>query len=424
MPDTYSNSFKPCSLKLARVFFALPEPIGVPDGYRAVIPIGESDDVANQMFVSLVLHQVESSHGRASAVGEAISKVIDREVDLVSPKPHSEFPLLESDWTVVEAVTPWDSIRDIPMEDANHPAHWTPENDTFTRCLFAAREVVRAYRQKSGVPCELPSYVVTPSPVLIYSAEGESRFVPEYEAYVTKPTESWDGPSLVLLDHFNQMDPVRRKVFDQRDLYEMRKWGESQLQRSPLILWRERWLAARRCHEVLGEEGLAVVHANTSCETLLDVVLGLLLWEESVPPRDAAKIYTDQKTMARITKNLQPRIGGNWSTAKGPISNWFNRTYRLRHKVVHGGYLPSIKEASSALEGAFEFHNFIFDRLAEVRTKYPRTALLTVAEPGLRSRGLWAGQIRKFAEEIAPFEANWDASFTGWYEELVDASSP
>lgn len=424
MSRNCSESSKPHSLRLARVFFALPEPIGVPDGYQAVIPIGELDDEESQTFVSLVLHQVESSHGRASAVGEAISKVIDREPDLVSSKPHSQFPLLESDWTVVEAVTPWDSIRDIPTEDVHHPAHWTPENDTFTRCLFAAREVVRAYRQKSGVPCELPSYVVTPSPVLIFSAEGETKFVPEYDAYVTRPTESWQGPSLVLLDHLNQLDPVRHEAFDQQDLYEMRRWGESQLQRSPLILWRERWIEAQRCHKVLGEEGLAVVQANTSCETLLDVVLGLLLWEESVTPQEAAEEYANQKTMARINKSLQPRLGGNWSTAQGPVSKWFHHTYRLRHKVVHGGYLPTIKEASLALEGAFQFHNFLFDRIADSRTKYPRTALLTLAEPGLRSRDLWSGQIKRFAKEVAPNEPSWESSFTPWYQALVEEVAP
>lgn len=410
---------------LARIFFTLPEPIGVPDGYQAILPITDQTDLPDGLFVSLIFHQVTSSHGRTSAAAQAVSDVLQRVSGVPKLEIESDFPETTSEWTVVEAMTPCDSPEEISEEDASFPAHWKPEEDIISRCLYAAREVVRAYRQTVLVPCELPSYQRLSNPILFFTSKGAVTSVQDSGLIVVQPTqEVWDGPTLVLLDHWNLPDPVRSASLSENDLSEMERWGGLHRQFNPLTLRRERWIEARRCHEVLGEEGQAVVLANTSCETLLDVTLALLLWEEGVGPKKAAEHFSNPKIMSKIKQGLEPRLGGNWSTKKGAIGDWFERTYRLRHKVVHGGYCPTVKEASLAIAAAQEFQQVIFDRIAAKRTRYSRSAMLTIGIQGLNERGLWSGQIRRFVDEKASSESNWADSFNSWYARLLIEAEP
>ena len=64
------------------------------------------------------------------------------------------------------------------------------------------------------------------------------------------------------------------------------------------------------------------------------------------------------------------------------------------------------------------------DRIAAQRTSFPRSTLMTIAESGLRARNLWSGQIKRFAEDVAPVEANWRDSFTEYHQQLIEAASP
>ncbi|MGH3632154.1 MAG: hypothetical protein ACRDRL_32530, partial [Sciscionella sp.] len=210
------------------------------------------------------------------------------------------------------------------------------------------------------------------------------------------------------------------------DNIEMRfwHWYSEEARSNPLNLWRERWIEARRAHELLGEEGQAVILANTSCEVMLDAILALLMWEESVAVEDAAFAFEEGKMLRRITQQLSPRLRGNWSTEGGAVGSWYRSAYRLRHRVVHGGYSPTVSEATDALEAAVGLQRFVMDRIAERRTTYPWAALMTIAEEGLRRRNLWSGQIKRFAVEVAPTEPNWRDSYTAWYRGLVAALAP
>lgn len=417
-------------LKLARIFFVLPEPISLPDGYQVVMSTGgggSSEFRPDDPEVSLIFHQVTTPHGRSTAAVEAQMKATKKAAGLPPQSEDAQSIDLDIEWTVVEALTPWDSPDPIPETDLEHPAHWTPRTDVFTRCLYAARQVVRAYRQATETPYGLPAYVRAISPVLVYSADcvRERAVVDDQPIFVVRPTqEVWDGPTIMLLDHANLADPFSGRDFD--DNIEMRfwHWYSEEARGNPLNLWRERWIEARRAHELLGEEGQAVILANTSCEVMLDAILALLMWEESIAVEDAASAFEEGKVLRRITQELSPRLKGSWSTERGAVASWYRSAYRLRHRVVHSGYSPSASEAAEALEAAAGLQRFVMNRIAERRTKYPRAALMTVAEEGLRRRDLWSGQIERFALEVAPTEPNWRDSFATWYQGLVSALAP
>ena len=417
-------------LLLARIFFIIPEPISLPDGYKMIVPIESDKDTPSQpndLFVSLTFHQVDASHGRTSAALEAKGQATAKSEGLPPAAENRALPKIGSEWTVVEAMTPWDSPGPIPDEEADHPARWSPGNDIFARCLHAARQVVRAYRQATETPYGLPTYAQSVSPILSYTTPGvkEIKFVDGTPVMEIRPIqETWGGPQIVLLNHGNLPDPLRGKPYDENIEMRFQYWYREEERGNPLSLWRERWIEARRAHLVLGEEGQAVILANTSCEVLLDVVLALLMWEDEVSIEDAVSVFEPGKTLRRINKELVPRLGGNWSTKNGSIGTWYEATYRLRHRVVHAGYYPTVSESARALDAAAELHQFTMDRIAERRTKYPRAALMTVAEEGLRKRDLWSGRIKRFAEESAPLEPNWIDSYTAWYTELVAKLAP
>jgi hypothetical protein len=157
---------------------------------------------------------------------------------------------------------------------------------------------------------------------------------------------------------------------------------------------------------------------------MLDAILALLMWEEGVAVEDAVPLFEEGKVLRRLKQELQPRLKGQWSTETGAVGVWFRSAYQLRHRVVHGGYSPAPAEAATALEAGLGLQHFVMDRIAERRTTYFRAALMTVAEEGLRRRDLWSGQIKRFAEEVAPTESSWRDSFTSWYRELVGRLAP
>ncbi|MER6938003.1 hypothetical protein ABTX24_22260 [Nocardioides sp. NPDC127514] len=424
-PEVHSEE-----LRLARIFFVLPEPISLPDGYQVVMAAGE--DCSTELLpddpqVSLIFHQVNTSHGRTTAAMEAKWKAVSQAAGLPLT---SEDPMsleLEIEWTVVEAVTPWDSPDPIPESDAEHAANWTPRTDAFARCLYAARQVVRAYRQATETPYGLPTYARAISPVLVYSADGvrETAVVDGQPVLLIRPTQSeWDGPSVMVLDHGNLPDPFRGKDFDEDVERRFWHWYSEEARGNPLNLWRERWIEARRAHELLGEEAQAVILANTSCEVMLDAILALLMWEEGLVIEDAVPSFEEGKVLRRISNELAPRLKGNWSTQGGAVGDWYRAAYRLRHRVVHGGYAPTVSEAADALSAAVRLQRFVMDQIAERRTIYYRAALMTVAEEGLRRRGMWSGKIKRFADEVAPTEPNWRNSFTAWYRDLFAALAP
>ena len=422
-------------VRIIRYFFVLPEAVSLPDGFTHSSPVGNSphaDFAEDDPEVTVVFHQVDASHGRTSAALEALLLATDRAEGLPEKEDGSD-PIasvqsagLTAEFTVVEAFTSTGSPDTVPVEDQNYPARWLPRADPFSRCLRLVNDIMRAYRQATETPYGLPTYERALSPVLSFTAEGvrESTDVDGQRLVLIRATEPWDGGGLMLLDHSNLPDTFRGAEFDAQIAERFTYWMRELQRGNPLHLWRERFIEARRARHVHGDTAQTITLANTSCELLLDVTLALLMWEQGIPVAQAAALFEEGKVLRRLTAELTPRLKGNWSTDQGAVGAWYTDLYKKRHRVVHGGYTPSPAEADRAIEAAAGLQRFVMDRIVTQRTFFPRSTLMTVAEAGLRARNMWNGQIKRFAEEVAPNEPNWRDSFTAFHQQLIAATAP
>ncbi|MFE5517336.1 hypothetical protein ACFQ9Q_06305 [Streptomyces virginiae] len=195
---------------------------------------------------------------------------------------------------------------------------------------------------------------------------------------------------------------------------------------SPLELAMERATEARRAFRRDGDYRNAVVQAAMFAEIVLTSTLSLMLWEEQleVPSVEQAVAVFDFSRggglATRVKTEYAPRLGGDWNrTLPGPVHDWTHAVAALRNRVVHRGYRPTYQETEAALTAADALLDFIKTRLAQRVARYPRTALLTLGEPGLRRLGGWP-RASAFLEDPQQVPDLWFAEFTAW-REAVDA---
>ncbi|MDR7160933.1 hypothetical protein J2X42_003662 [Arthrobacter sp. BE255] len=372
--------------------------------------------------VSLVFHQLEYTHGRMAGVSQAVLKATERSGTVKPPASSStDFESsVKTAYTVVEALTPVESPDKSGEAALGSAQDAEPRSDEFMRCLRLVTDYVRAYRLQSGLGVALPHYERIPFPVLRFTAPGVREVYRQDQGpfSVLRPTAAWQGPQLVLLEHKNLADPLKGESLSDEQVSEFHQWMRYLRQGNPVVLWRERIIEADEAINGLGDRSGGVILANTATETLMDVILSLLLWEEGVDPKDAEKLFVEGKVLQRITRELSSRLGASWSTAEGPVGEWFEASYLLRHRIVHGAYWPTHPEAVRALRAAKDLHTFAFDRIAAKRNIYPRSTLITVARTGLKKRNLWGGKIKVFAEQNAPTESDWSVSFRDFFKEV------
>lgn len=415
-------------LPLLRYFFVLPEPVSLPNGYQHWSLVG--DDPANlredDPEVSLIFHQVDVPGGRATSAVQALTEVLAASPGLPTPPDTQQELDGTVEFTVVEAVTPAESPDSIPEADEHFPARWGPRADSFARCVVLTDRVLRAYRQATESLFGPVAYVRVLSPVMVFQADGvrESTWIDGVLHIMTRPLGDWRGGTVMLLDHTNFADPFRDAQFTADIQMRFEHWLFEDQRGNPLGLWRERIVEARRALHVTGEHAQAVLLANTSAEVMLDVVLALLLWEEGLQPSDLTATFEEGKVLRRVTSEFPKRLKGTWNTSSGPMGEWYQSAYRLRHRVVHAGYRPTPGEADAAINAVFGLQRLVMDRIATQRTVYLRSALMTLGQEGLASRGLWSGKIRAFAENDAPKEPNWRDSFSAFYRDLIVALTP
>ncbi|MBE7324580.1 hypothetical protein IEQ44_07940 [Nocardioides sp. Y6] len=412
-------------VELVRYFFAIPEPLAFPDGFQhfSTFPTGgESEDSATIPYAALTFHQVDVEGGRTETAQRAVMKVASQADGLDIDTDGNVEPIgISVPFTVVEAVTLSESPEEISEADAARPRRWSPRQDAFTRCVAAANEALRAHRHVTEGTHGLLTYVRLPLLVLTYRAPALRRYViKDRELHVfIDPTGHWEG-GIMLLDHTNLGDPFPSQDWTEETTDGFRHWLTELQSDNPLLLWRERYVEARRALHVTGDLTSTVLLANTSCEVLLDTVLALLLWEEGVTEADAAPIFEQGKILKRVNTQFPVKLRGNWSVdSQGPLADWYQNAYRLRHRIIHGGYHPTEAEAETALNVAHALQDFLWERLVDRRNTYPRSTLITVAQSGLENRNLWSGKIKKFSEEVGPTETRWLTAYSTYYRNLI-----
>jgi hypothetical protein len=251
-------------------------------------------------------------------------------------------------------------------------------------------------------------FQIAPSAVITEEANGFSLDESE-----------WGQVSLLTLDHANISDALRGPEIGSENKDRLDYFNELMNRGNPLFVWRERFIEARRALKVEGQYGAAVTLSNTASEVLLDSLLANLMWESGKEPAAVADVFAEGRLAKRVKSQFAELLGGIWTLdGSGPVAEWFHKCYRVRHRVVHGGYSPSRLEAQVALDSVYQLSRHCWDRLATKRKKFPRTALMLLAEEGLRRRGKWCSFMKHFSSEVAPREASWLRQSQEWREEV------
>lgn len=414
-------------IRLARFIFALPEPVDVPDGFRVIAPIGNhiSDPPRDDdPVVDLTFHQLNVPGGRGKALLRATKRTL-RKAGLVSSRRTQDGALrgFRVPVTVIDAVTLRDSPDPMTEVAHEHPHLRPSRSDPVNACIAQVDRVIRGLRQASSSTLGMLTYARIPGPIMTFRSTG--RIVPHPDprgpvATITADT-AWVPDAILMLNHRNMADPYPQDVGDRLTHEKLEYWIQQYSRGSPFTIWRERYLDARRALEVTGDLAPAVILAHVSCETLMRTLAILLRWEAGDDAEDAARdLNAHPNLRAMIDRELVPRLAGNWWQAHAAPAQWSESTAALRHRIVHAGYLPNPAEAQRAVESAADLHGFLFDRLADQRTAYPRSALLALGSTGLDKRGMWKGQIRQFAEPNGPLVPGWHDAFAGYYAAVAN----
>jgi hypothetical protein len=303
--------------------------------------------------------------------------------------------------TVFEAVTP---LLPVPTEAGLGVDRSI--DDAFDRSIESLRQLVRAY-----VVMSKDARVLPPTRHSLYP------FIP----WTTRSPDGsdWGGIGLYLPNVGPHAIPAPTGTLDETHREPLGITLMRMTKGDPTAIFAEHARTAWRAFWMEGDHAAAAIEAHISTEVLLDAVLLMMAWEQGTSPSEAAAWF-DIGLSRRLRTFYAPRLGGNWrtQTPNSVIGEWAHHVRDLRNQVAHRGYWPTLDEARRALETADKLEDFVKNRLGAKRNKYPRTTLLVLGRPGLGRLGLYAGQIKKFAETVANKEPDWLESYGHWAEEV------
>jgi len=404
--------------RLAIFLVALPDPLPIADGttftkmldgvipewahLEAARPTENVDDFpavwGGRHFVSLKLWQLEEpSMGEDSRALQAAIAVAHQILGEQPPADLDDADVPPTYRTVVEMVT---TVSD----PSRGHVDGDPVDDPLTRCLNFLMDIFRSYRiARSALVPEL-TYVRLPSFTLLYwrdpLADGSGIV---------------GGPILVMHDHPNLRHLPAPALMTQEEVDHLGIVLGRREKGDPLMIYKERLLEANLARMRYGDHANAVVQLAMSIEVLLDRVLSLMIWEETLgrPDHLAAARSLGLDLRPKLRQQYHVRLGGQWDITAGALAAWDTGIARLRGRVVHAGYRPTSSEVETALAAAAQMEAFVLNRLTANLVKYKRTALLILGEPGLRRRQVWH-KVSRFAENEADTEPDWLKAFITW----------
>lgn len=184
----------------------------------------------------------------------------------------------------------------------------------------------------------------------------------------------------------------------------------------PFSLFGDRARAAHRYYEIEGDYSSAVISAQTACEIFLNSILLAIEWEKGTL-RSVTRPWFEERIsfLSRVTRFLQPSLGDNWSNPPNTgISHQLNMLADIRNSVVHNGITPSENNAKFALEALAKVESFVKKRLVAKKREFPRTAVLTLGEPGLKRLNALDNWIENWLDNYASQEPDWILDFIHW----------
>jgi hypothetical protein len=327
-----------------------------------------------------------------------------------APAPHEADPL-STYGTVIEATT---CLIDGTETNQGHAL-----NEAFDRCIRECEGFLEAYVQtsrdfrsgfinRSTVLPMVPAILIDPA---ARRTESTGLRVNDEGAYPGEPPVDLTQ---------EQADEIgyRLRLSEEGEPY--------------IAVWHWRRLAFRSLH-VDGDYAATIVFTHTAGEVFFDSLLMRLAWEEirtfrgaSLTQAEVAQWFSARNPLSRrLRAEYHRRLNGAWDADRpgNPIYEWDRKVARLRNRIVHTGYRPTVREAEDAFQTLLAVETYVFDLLVRDRnrTRYPLTVYMMVGEAGLEQRGLYIGKLRR---AILDAPADWRSSFYEFRRWVSDNATP
>lgn len=322
--------------------------------------------------------------------------------------------------TVIDVVTEKHYPRS--RNRSEDPRAWPPLNDPILTGVRAANTAIRAVSHATRKYFPQITYESMPY-LLIASQSFVNHGWPEVDEWSVPAAPKWNVNGVIHLAHMNMDISVRDEAMEEVVIDTVSEHA-GKLDH-PLRLYLERAYRVKHQYRI-GQYADAVISMGTSAETLLTTIVAHLLWEEAWPNdqdeasvKSARLVFDDLEKRSRVREELSKRLGGNWSSKASPWEIWMKRGVQLRNRVVHTGHQPSYDETAEAVNAYDEFVAFVTDRIAAKANVYPRTAIKAVGPEGLEQRNKLTGKLKRFRDEVAPKEDDWEVSFTLWMKVMT-----
>lgn len=409
-------------------FIPLEDPLNLPQGYivefprrRSVLDPMWSDAGSHPYFrqceamISLKIWQLESG---LAAIQERTGLALDA--------CRQAFPTyFETDYSASDGVD-WPDFK-VPATVVEATASIYRDGVTDEMYGSILIDVVDEIRRLQRV-C---SYV-SGAPVRPMSLEALPPYIPTATGSVGESGFRTDGDVRIYLLPQNVIKLPSRRDFD---VVEMQSF-QSFLYRSDGAF--SGYLAsqseARAALLHRGDARSSLLASATACEVFLDDFLKHLLWEQLATPESCLPMFVEGKALStvlsRTRRELGPLVGGNWNDGtQRDLGDWQSRVAHLRHRTIHGGYVPTLDEARAAVETSDRLRDYAADVLVKTLKKFPRTALMLIGSQALEARGQLTKAVRREidsgqAEDWCERFVRWRRCLAGLVEREVEPFAP
>ena len=179
----------------------------------------------------------------------------------------------------------------------------------------------------------------------------------------------------------------------------------------PLALVTEKLALAKRSSEILGDHAGSFLGYYTAGEMYLDSLLLVMAWEEPTlkrpgslaPDLVASWFGSNSSLVSRLRSSYHSRLNGDWDLTlpDTALHTWTDDVYRIRNKMVHSGYVPTVGEIQLVRDTFDDITIFVRERLTDRANigKYPATAILFVSAPRLLREGNLTRRMQSLLED-------------------------
>ncbi len=175
--------------------------------------------------------------------------------------------------------------------------------------------------------------------------------------------EECSSSKTIFLTHLNM--PHKKEELDSKTVANfLRIYSIYDKNLNPFILAELYFLTAtRKLREGFYDE--AIVSVQTNIEMIIRIIFREFLLASGESENSVEKTLECASFMSIVKREMSKIIGGVWDVNRtnSPLRDWYYSTYKVRNRIVHAGYCPTLQDARMAVESAGKFREYIFDLL-------------------------------------------------------------